>query len=120
MESKCPDETLSMRGLNRSLCILRMFEDTFPLGVAQILSVDKVDLRGFDTFDGFFAISTKGDNFSKRTQKPLWKGAHPIRNEFDPSFNIEQNHFQKRSKTILLPDGAFLSLYGRPFLEGKT
>ena len=35
MESKCPDETLCMRGMNLNLCILRMFEDTFSLGAAR-------------------------------------------------------------------------------------
>ena len=29
-------KTLRMRGLNRNLCILRMLEDTFSLGKAQI------------------------------------------------------------------------------------
>ena len=39
MESKCPDETLRMRGMNLNLCILRMLEDTFLLGAAQLVLV---------------------------------------------------------------------------------
>ena len=31
MESKCPDETLRMRGMNLNLCLLYMFEDTFSV-----------------------------------------------------------------------------------------
>ena len=33
MESKYPDETLRMRGMNLNLCISRMFEDTFSRGL---------------------------------------------------------------------------------------
>ena len=36
MESKCPDETSRMRGMYMNLCILRRFEDTFPLCAAQV------------------------------------------------------------------------------------
>ena len=34
MESKCPDKTFHMRGMNLNLCIVRMFEDTFSVSAA--------------------------------------------------------------------------------------
>ena len=37
MMSKCPDESLRMRGMDLFMCILRMLEDTFTLGVAQFI-----------------------------------------------------------------------------------
>ena len=39
MESKCPDETLCMHEMNLNMCILRMLEDTFSLGAAQIIII---------------------------------------------------------------------------------
>ena len=36
MVSKCLDDTLHVHGLNLNLCILRMLENTFLLGAAQI------------------------------------------------------------------------------------
>ena len=39
MDSKCPDETLLMCGMNLNLCILHMLEDTLLLlGTAHIMS----------------------------------------------------------------------------------
>ena len=35
MESKCLDDTLCMCGMDPNLCIWRMLEDTFSLGLAQ-------------------------------------------------------------------------------------
>ena len=37
MESKCPDKTLHMRGMNLNLSILHMFRDTFSFGMGHIL-----------------------------------------------------------------------------------
>ena len=48
MENKCPDETLHMRRVNLSLCILRMLEDNFSFGAAllknSLLSLFKVGI----------------------------------------------------------------------------
>ena len=38
VESRCPDETLRVRGINLNQCILRMFEDTFSLCAAHMAS----------------------------------------------------------------------------------
>ena len=38
MESKCPDDTWCMRGMNLYLWVLRMFEDTFSLGSTLMMS----------------------------------------------------------------------------------
>ena len=37
MESKCPDETLRMRGMNLNLYIMRMFVNTFSLDAAHLV-----------------------------------------------------------------------------------
>ena len=37
MESDCLDKTLRMREMNRNMCILRMLEDTFSHGAANII-----------------------------------------------------------------------------------
>ena len=41
MESKCPDETMRMRGMNLNLCILHMFDDNFSLTAAQFCAAHK-------------------------------------------------------------------------------
>ena len=38
MESKCPDETLHMRGMNLILCILHILENISSLVAAHIIS----------------------------------------------------------------------------------
>ena len=45
MENKCPDETSRMRGMNLNLCILRMLEDTFSLGAAQMHFLKLIEYR---------------------------------------------------------------------------
>ena len=37
VESKRPDDTLRMRGVNLNLFILRMLEDTYSLGAAHLI-----------------------------------------------------------------------------------
>ena len=40
---KCQDGTLGMRGMNLNLCILRMLEDTFLLGVTHMMVRENFD-----------------------------------------------------------------------------
>ena len=41
-ESKCSDEILRMYGINLNLCILRMLEDTFLLGAAHTIRINRI------------------------------------------------------------------------------
>ena len=46
-ENKSPDENMRMRGLNLYLCILRMFGDTYSLGVANVILITVICLIAF-------------------------------------------------------------------------
>ena len=48
MESKCPDETLRMRGMNLNPCILRMLEGIVSFDAAQIVKPRYLELAYFE------------------------------------------------------------------------